>query len=97
MWNKEKGGTFVRNDQYDPKTDDKTLREANMDKVIFQVGNPTETIYDRIIADAGNDKFAVTSQSLPPSYYSQIQGEVADRAVNVESPFVDYLRPTSSR
>jgi hypothetical protein len=59
----------------------------------FQVGNPTETIYDRIIADAGNDKFAVTSQSLPPSYYSQIQGEVADRAVNVESPFVDYLSP----
>jgi peptide/nickel transport system substrate-binding protein len=93
VWNKEKGGTFVRNDQYDPKTDDKTLREANMDKVIFQVGNPTETIYDRIIADAGNDKFAVTSQSLPPSYYSQIQGEVADRAVNVESPFVDYLAP----
>ena len=28
---------------------------------------------------------------VPPAYYSQIQGAVADRAVNVESPFVDYL------
>ncbi len=96
-WNKEKGGTFVRNDQYDAKTDSKDLRQAKPDKIVFQVGNPTETIYDRLIANAGNDKFAVTSQSVPPAYYSQIQGEVADRSVNVESPFVDYVVPNFRR
>ena len=96
VWNKEKGGTFVRNDQYDPKTDAK-IREANPDKFVFQVGNPTETIYDRIIADAGNDKFAVTSQSCRRRTTARSPGEVADRAVNVESPFIDYLCRTSTR
>src|SRR6478735_7101188 len=63
-WNKEKGGTFIRNTQYDKKTDDPKIRKALPDKIVFNVGNPTETIYDRLIADAGNDKFAVTSQSV---------------------------------
>ena len=27
-WNKGTGGTFVRNDKYDPKTDDPKLRKA---------------------------------------------------------------------
>ncbi|MCW2757433.1 MAG: extracellular solute-binding protein family 5, partial [Nocardioidaceae bacterium] len=92
-WSKEKGATFVRNDNYDPKTDSTDLRKALPDKIVFNIGNTTETIYDRLIADAGNDKFAVTSQSVPPAYYTQITGAVADRSVNVESPFVDYLVP----
>ena len=92
-WEKEKGATLVRNENYDPKTDTTRLRKALPDKIVFTIGQPAETIYDRLIADSGNDKFAVTSERTPPAYYSQIQGEVADRSVNVLSPFVNYLVP----
>jgi peptide/nickel transport system substrate-binding protein len=96
-WSKEKGATFVRNTNYDAKTDSTKLRKALPDKIVFNIGSPPETIYDRLIADAGNDKFAVTSERVPPAYYSQITGAVADRAVNVESPFVDYVLPNFNR
>ncbi len=96
-WKKEKGATLVRNASYDAASDSKDLRKALPDKIVFSVGNPAETIYDRLIADAGNDRFAVTSERMPPAYYSQIQGAVADRAVNVESPFVNYLVPNFAR
>jgi peptide/nickel transport system substrate-binding protein len=97
QWNKEKGSTFVRNPNYDPKTDNPEIRKALPDKMVFSVGNTSETIADRLIADGGNDKNAITSQIIPPSFYSQIQGAVADRTVNVVSPFVDYLTPNFKR
>jgi peptide/nickel transport system substrate-binding protein len=96
-WAKEKGATFVRNPNYDAKTDSPNLRKALPDKIVWEIGSPTETIYDRLIADAGNDKDAVTSQSVPPAYYSRINGAVASRTVNVESPFVDYVLPNMNR
>jgi len=96
-WEKEKGATLVRNENYDPKTDTTKLRKALPDKIVFTIGQPAETIYDRLIADSGTDKFAVTSERTPPAYYSQIQGEVADRSVNVESPYVNYLVPNFTK
>ncbi len=96
-WQKEKGATLVRNESYDAKTDSTDLRKALPDKIVFTVGQPAETIYDRLIADSGNDKFAVTSERLPPAYYTQVQGAVADRSVNVESPYVNYLVPNFNR
>ena len=39
----------------------------------------------------------MTSERTPPAYYSQIQGEVADRSVNVESPYVNYLVPNVTK
>ena len=35
MWNKNKGATFVRNDNYDPKTDSTDIRKALPDKIDF--------------------------------------------------------------
>jgi len=96
-WSKNKGATFVRNSNYDAKTDSTDLRKALPDKIVFDVGSPTETIYDRLVADGGNDKNAVTGERVPPAYYSQITGAVADRSVNVASPFVDYLLPNFNR
>ncbi|RLV50195.1 ABC transporter substrate-binding protein [Nocardioides mangrovicus] len=92
-WSKEKGGTFVRNKYYKSTSALKKIRQANPDKIVFQVGNTAETIYDRLIADSGNDKYAVTSNIVPPAYYSRITGAVAKRSVNVKSPYVDYLVP----
>ena len=53
----------------------------------------TEPIYDRLIADTGDDQTAVTGCSIPPSYYSQIEGPVADRAAAGRSPYADYVVP----
>ncbi|MCW2780810.1 MAG: extracellular solute-binding protein family 5 [Marmoricola sp.] len=96
-WDKEKGGTFVRNPNYDPATDSTDIRKALPSKIIFDIGKTSEQITDQLIADRGADQGAVTQQSIPSSKFSQITGAVADRSVSVESPFVDYLVPNMKR
>jgi peptide/nickel transport system substrate-binding protein len=96
-WSKANGGTFVRNPRYDPQTDSPDLRRARPDTIVFDIGDPAETICDRLIADAGHDKNAVTGVNVPPAFYSQVTGGVARRAVNVESPYVVYLAPNVKR
>jgi peptide/nickel transport system substrate-binding protein len=93
MWNKNKGATFVRNDNYDPSTDSTEIRMALPDEIVFNVGQTTETIYDQLIQDSGDAQYAVTSQRVPPAYYSQIVGDIESRSVLVASPYVDYLVP----
>lgn len=94
-WKKGTGATFVRNDQYDAKTDGN--RQANPDKVIFQEGLSNEIIAQRLIADGGNDKFAVTDRNIPPAFFNQITGPVAERATNVNSPYTFYLVPNFNK
>jgi peptide/nickel transport system substrate-binding protein len=96
-WDKQKGGTLVRNTNYDKSTDSDKIRQANPDKIIFDIGKTSEQIADQLIADSGADKTAVTGQSIPAAYYSQINGAVADRAVQVTSPYTDYLVPNFKR
>ncbi|MEI2766174.1 MAG: ABC transporter substrate-binding protein [Dermatophilaceae bacterium] len=95
VWTKGTGGTFVRNDQYDPKTDG--VRKALPDKVVFVEGLTTEIITQRLIADGGNDQTAITDRSIPPAFYAQITGPVANRSVNPVAPYVDYLVPNFNR
>ncbi|GAB3195046.1 ABC transporter substrate-binding protein [Nocardioides hungaricus] len=96
VWDKNKGATLVRNDAYDPATDDPQLRKALPDTIEYQI-NPSDTsielIIDRLIADSGNDKYAVGAPNIPPTRFSRIQGPVADRAVNTSSPYNFYLVP----
>jgi peptide/nickel transport system substrate-binding protein len=96
VWDKNKGATLVRNDQYDAATDDPSLREALPDSIEYQI-NPSDTsvelIIDRVIADAGNDQYAVAAPTIPPTRYSQIQGPAKDRAVLTDSPYNFYLVP----
>lgn len=96
VWDKNKGATLVRNDQYDAATDDPSLREALPDTIEYQI-NPSDTsvelIIDRVIADAGNDQYAVAAPTIPPTRYSQIQGPVEDRAMLTDSPYNFYLLP----
>jgi peptide/nickel transport system substrate-binding protein len=96
-WDKQKGGTLVRNTNYDPSTDSTDIRKALPDKIIIDIGKTSEQIADQLIANSGADKTAVTSQSIPAAYYSQITGDVAKRAVTVTSPFTDYLVPNFKR
>ena len=71
-WQHAKGGTFVRNPKYDPKTDDTSVRRALPDKVVWQEGITTETVFDRLLADAGPDKFAITDRTAPPAYRPRV-------------------------
>jgi peptide/nickel transport system substrate-binding protein len=96
-WDKETGGTLVRNPNYDVKSDPTNSRKALPNEINFVVGKTSEVISDQLIADSGVDKAAITGQSIPPAYYSQIQGDVAKRAVNVESPYTDYIVPNFKR
>jgi peptide/nickel transport system substrate-binding protein len=90
-WKSGSGGTYVRNPNYDAATDGQ--RKALPDEIVFQEGLTEEIIYQRLIADNGDDKFMVTDRNIPPSMYGQITGSVADRSANPVSPFVDYLLP----
>jgi peptide/nickel transport system substrate-binding protein len=90
-WTQNKGGTFVRNPNWDAKTD--TLRKAYPDKIIFTEGLTDEVIAQRLITDAGNDKFAVTDRRVPPAYQAKASAIQKTRQELVDSPFVDYLVP----
>ena len=96
-WNPTQGGTFVRNDEYSPSSDETNTRKALPDKIVFTQGVTDETIYDRLIADTGDDQNAVTDRRVPPAYYTQITGTVADRSTQIDSPFVDYVLPNFNR
>ena len=96
-WKKNVGGTFVRNTNWDPKTD--TLRKALPDKIVFIEGLTNEIITQRLIADSGNDKFAVTDRRIPASMYTQVSANpnVKSRATLVDAPYIDYVLPNFNR
>lgn len=89
-WNKNSGGTLVRNDNYDPSTDSTDIRKALPDSIVFDIGDSPETIYDRLIKDSGDDQTAITGNRVPPSKFAEV---VQDRYLNVPSPYVDYVLP----
>ncbi|MET1058966.1 MAG: ABC transporter substrate-binding protein [Nocardioides sp.] len=96
-WDATQGGTFVRNDEYDPASDESKTRQANPDKIVYTQGLEDEIIYDRLIADSGDDQYAITDRRVPPSYYTQITGQVADRSSLVDAPYVDYVLPNFNK
>jgi peptide/nickel transport system substrate-binding protein len=91
-WQEGKGGTFVRNPNYDPKTDDTSIRRALPDKIVWQEGLTEETVFDRLLKDQGPDQFAVTDRSAPPAYQVRVVAE-KDRMTNIDTPYVEYLLP----
>jgi peptide/nickel transport system substrate-binding protein len=89
-WDKQSGGTFVRNPEYDEATDETDSRKALPDTIEFQLGDKMETTYDEIFADSGDAQCTVTDNRVPPAMFSQIP-DVEDRYTNPDSPYVDYL------
>jgi len=92
-FDKDKGGKFVRNPNWDEKTD--TVRKAYPDVIQYDLGVQGDTIYERLLADSGNDKFMVTQGSAPPAKLAQIAADanVMKRTVNPTSPYTDYIQP----
>ena len=64
-YEKGKALTLVRNDQWDPATDD--LRPAYPDKIVYQFGLEAAVIDQRLIADSGDDQYALGFQLEPGS------------------------------
>jgi peptide/nickel transport system substrate-binding protein len=101
VWDKNKGAKLIRNDAYDPATDDpEQLRLALPDVIDYQV-DPSDTagelFNDRLIADAGNDQYAITTARVAPAQFSSLEGPVLDRYLNVLSPYNSYLVPNFKR
>jgi len=93
----DQGVTFVRNENYDPATDNPKLRENNPDSFKIELLQNPEAIFDRLMADSGDDQTAFASSNIPSSYYSQMQGPIADRTLKVASPYTRFLEINALR
>ena len=98
-WNHDQGASLVRNPNYDPSTDDPSIRAAYPDKIEYQISTAGgATLVDQIIADSGPAKCAVTSARISPAQYPQVaQPPVSSRTVDVVSPDTYYLLPNFDR
>jgi peptide/nickel transport system substrate-binding protein len=90
VWTAAKGGSFVRNASWDPATD--TIRKAYPDKIVWEESLTPETLYERLIADQGNDKNAITYDQAPVTALANI-GNAPGRNSIVASPYTRYLVP----
>jgi peptide/nickel transport system substrate-binding protein len=88
--------TFVRNPEYDPATDSQDLRMALPDSFVFDFSTTEQDVlYQRFVADAGDDQSAFTTTSIPATFYSQITGPVLDRTLESTSPYTRFLQINS--
>lgn len=96
-WTKGSGGTFIRNSNWTPSTDN--VRKANPDKLVFTEGLTDENIAQHLMSDQGNDRFAVTDRNIPPALRPNVKANpsMATRSENVDAPFVDYLLPNFTK
>jgi len=90
-WTANKGGTFVRNENWDPKTD--TIRKALPDKITWDESLTQETLYERLIANQGDDQNAITFDQAPVTALSNVESGAAGRFTIVPSPYTRYLTP----
>ena len=96
-WRVGHGATFVRNPYWSAATD--RIRRARPEQLVYEEGAPVETVFSRIMTNAGSDGFAVTADSAPQVLQNDIMSnpEIASRSSNPRGPFVDYLLPNFSR
>lgn len=87
-WTTGQGGTFVRNENWDPKTD--TIRKAYPDKIVWDESLKQETMYERLIADQGDDKNAIASDQAPVTAMANVT-QAEGRYTVVASPYTRYM------
>lgn len=94
-WDQDKGGTLVRNAEYDKSTDETDTRKALPDKIVFQPGDEATTTYKEIIADSGQAKDTISFNRLPSTEFTKIDQLTKEgRFIGGEdnrSPFTAYL------
>jgi len=88
-----KGGTWVRNPNWDESTD--KVRKAYPDKIVDMEGIQPEQVYQRLIADGGQDKNAISLGNAPPSILPQVAANPSAQArtIKTDAPYIDYVQP----
>jgi peptide/nickel transport system substrate-binding protein len=87
----DKSMTLVRNTHWDPKTD--PIRTAYPDSFVFEFGPQGIAQTDRLVADSGNDQFAVAfSDSVPGERIEKVltTPDLKARSINGLTPGVYY-------
>ncbi|MGW1781471.1 ABC transporter substrate-binding protein [Streptomyces sp. NPDC002143] len=73
----DKSMVLVRNEHWDAATD--PIRNAYPDQFNFSFGIEQLTAIDRLLADSGNDQFAVSWRTIPQERVQKAQTEAKDR------------------
>lgn len=92
-WKTGAGGTFVRNPHW--AASERDVRKAYPDKIVLKEAMSEDAPVQRIIADSGEDKTAMTQVPALPAQLPLILGnpKVKDRALFVNRTGVDFLMP----
>ncbi|MBO0828537.1 MAG: ABC transporter substrate-binding protein [Streptosporangiales bacterium] len=92
-FDKDKGGTLVRNPHWGGAAADGGIRKAYPDKVVIKQGDDPATIGQALISDTGDAKNTVTATRIDPSLVAQAESNAKskDRTVTVTAPYTDYL------
>ncbi|MFD4598889.1 ABC transporter substrate-binding protein [Streptomyces sp. NPDC058464] len=73
----DKSMVLVRNEHWDPDTD--PIRNAYPDEFDFTFGIEQLTAIDRLLADSGNDQYAVSWRTIPQERIQKAQTDAKDR------------------
>jgi peptide/nickel transport system substrate-binding protein len=86
-----------RNPYWDPKTD--PIRHDYPDTIVQEFGPNAAAQTERIIADSGNDQYAVSYEGVPQSLVNQVLNNTAlkDRTVNQSGVDMWYLSINNER
>jgi peptide/nickel transport system substrate-binding protein len=88
---------LVRNDNWDPATDE--YRPAYPDKIVVKFGLEASVIDQRMIQDSGADQQAMSQDPIEPASLATVFGSdrFAERRVNELDPYVRYIVINTAR
>ncbi len=88
-WNSAKGGTFVRNEHWDPATD--PVRKAYPDRIVVEAGLDESNVIQRLLNANDTDAQAVSWVQASPTLRNQASPEIRSRMTSPWNGEVDYL------
>jgi peptide/nickel transport system substrate-binding protein len=87
-----------KNPNWDPKSD--PIRHQYLDKIVFDFqGGNRDDMTNRMVADQGQDQFAVSVYAVAQAQIAKVQGDpqLLARTVQGATPFVDYININTTR
>jgi peptide/nickel transport system substrate-binding protein len=90
--------TLKKNPNWDPKTD--PVRHQYADKWVFDFnGGDRNQMTQRLIADEGDDQFALSTYVVAQADISKVQGDpnLLKRTVSAATPYVNYIDINTER
>ncbi len=88
-WKPGEGGTFVRNTNWDPRTD--PIRQAYPDRIQVTAGLGESTVIQRLLNQSDEDTYAVSWVQASPTLRNQAGTDLQARLTYPYTGNVDYL------